>query len=214
MKIMNISGIRQEYRLREFDEKSAGNDPLALFAHWLQEAIDSGVDEPTAMVVSTVSHDGKPSSRIVLLKDISDGRFTFFTNYNSEKGRQISVNHDVALLFFWPALERQVRIEGIAARSDAAISDRYFNSRPVESRLGAIASPQSAVIGSRQELEKHFEAAKARYRFNMPERPENWGGFEVTATSIEFWQGRENRLHDRIRFRKGRHGWKKERLAP
>lgn len=194
-------------------EKSL-REPMPLFEKWMEEAIEGKVNEPTAMMLSTVSEDCKPSSRVVLLKLFSREGFHFFTNYNSRKGNEIMVNSNVALLFFWPELEREVRIEGIAVFSPEDISDQYFSERPYASQISAIVSPQSRVLSSREELEEFWEK-----RFSMADgkklkRPEDWGGYRVKPERIEFWQGRPNRLHDRILFIKDQDKWIVSRLAP
>jgi len=211
---MNIAGIRKEYIKHSLDAVAVGSNPVAFFLGWLDEAFNAGVLEPTAMAVSSVSEDGRPSSRIVLLKGTEDGKFTFFTNYNSRKGREINTNSEVALLFFWPELERQVRVEGIAIRVSEEESDAYFNSRPLESRIGAVASPQSTVISGRKTLEELYNMIAEKTILEGIVRPENWGGFTVIPHTVEFWQGRPGRLHDRIRFRSEGNEWIKERLAP
>jgi len=211
---MNISDIRQEYKKHALNITDVGDEPLQFFTFWLQEAIKLKAQEPTAMVLSTVSQDGGPSSRVVLLKGIENDKFLFFSNYESRKGRQISINPAVSLLFFWPSLERQIRIEGFTEKIPAAESDKYFNSRPLESRIGAIASPQSQAISGRDELEKFFNKVADTFDNGEIPRPEYWGGYAVTPDSVEFWQGRANRLHDRIRFKRNGKEWLKERLAP
>ncbi|MHC1774398.1 MAG: pyridoxamine 5'-phosphate oxidase [Lentimicrobium sp.] len=211
---MNIAAIRKEYIKHSLDAVAVGSNPVSFFSAWLNEAIDAGALEPTAMAVSSVSEDGKPSSRMVLLKGIDDGKFTFFTNFNSRKGKEINSNSEVALLFFWPELERQVRIEGVAMRVSEEESDEYFNSRPMESRIGAVASPQSSVIPGRQALEEIYIRIAEKAISEEIVRPENWGGFAVIPHTVEFWQGRPGRLHDRIRFRSEGNEWIKERLAP
>ncbi len=211
---MNLAEFRKDYIKHSLDVMIVGNDPVKFFSGWLDEAIISDVQEPTAMAVSSVSADGKPSSRMVLLKGIEDGGFKFFTNYKSRKGQELDGNPNMAMLFFWPELERQVRIEGKATRVKASESDIYFNSRPLESRIGAIISPQSKVISGRAELEKEYLRVAEINRLEEITRPDYWGGYVVIPDSIEFWQGRSGRLHDRIRFRKDGSNWIKERLAP
>jgi pyridoxamine 5'-phosphate oxidase len=211
---MNLTEIRNNYIKHSLDAHSLGNDPVSFFSIWLDEAIDVGALEPTAMAVSSVSADGKPSSRMVLLKGIEEGKFKFFTNYSSRKGQELDGNPYMAMLFFWPELERQVRIEGKAEKIPGNESDTYFNSRPLESRIGAIVSPQSKVVSGREELEELYRRVAEMIPAKMVERPDYWGGYALNPDCMEFWQGRPGRLHDRIRFRKDGGTWIKERLAP
>lgn len=211
---MNLADIRKDYIKHSLDARVVGNDPVIFFTGWLNEAINSGVQEPTAMAVSSVSKDGKPSSRIVLLKGVEDGKFKFFTNYSSRKGQELDGNPNMAMLFFWPELERQVRIEGKVKKISSDESDIYFNSRPLESRIGAITSPQSKVISGREELEELYSQTAGSIVPDEIKRPEYWGGYSLNPEFAEFWQGRPGRLHDRIRFRKDRNTWIIERLAP
>lgn len=212
---MNIRDLRQDYKRSCLDEDDSGNDPIVFFHQWLDEAIKGEVPDPTAMSLSTVSSDGRPSSRMVLLKGVENEQFVFYTNYESRKGEQLKVNPYASLLFFWPQLERQVRIEGKAELTDSHESDRYFMSRPLESRLSALVSPQSRVISGRSELEILVEHAGAEFRNKEMRRPEHWGGYALIPELIEFWQGRTGRLHDRIRYRRlSGSEWVKERLAP
>jgi len=210
---MNLKDIRQNYSRETLSEKSL-HDPFPLFEKWMGEAIEGKVNEPTAMMLSTVSEDQKPSSRIVLLKLFSREGFHFFTNYHSRKGREIGTNNHVALLFFWPELEREVRIEGIATFSPNEISDQYFGERPHESQISAIISPQSETVESREKLEKLWSAQALLSQGEKLERPAGWGGYFVQPERIEFWQGRPNRLHDRVLFVKDEKGWVVSRLAP
>lgn len=212
---VDIAALRKDYTRDGLDESSVHFDPFLQFSSWLNEAISAEVHEPTAMVLSTVSSEGAPSSRVVLLKGIDNGTMLFYTNYDSRKGRELLQNPNAALLFFWPELERQVRIEGIVERVSAETSTAYFHSRPFESQLGAASSPQSQVISSRQVLDQRFgELAAANAGRSTIDRPENWGGFALAPHTIEFWQGRPSRMHDRIRFRSSEGGWVVERLAP
>ncbi len=210
---MDLKDIRQTYSKATLSEKSL-HDPMPLFQKWIGEAIEGQVNEPTAMMLSTVSEEHKPSSRMVLLKLFSNDGFHFFTNYNSRKGNEIKANSQVALLFFWPELEREVRIEGIASYSSPEISDRYFSERPYESQISAIVSPQSQAIESRDALEQLWKIQQTVSKGEKLERPAGWGGFFVQPDKIEFWQGRPNRLHDRILFVKDEMGWGVSRLAP
>ncbi|MEI6277035.1 MAG: pyridoxamine 5'-phosphate oxidase [Prolixibacteraceae bacterium] len=210
---MNLSDIRKNYSRETLNEKSL-HDPFPLFEKWMEEAIEGEVNEPTAMMLSTVSATYQPSSRIVLLKLFSNEGFHFFTNYNSRKGNEIRENSQVALLFFWPELEREVRIEGIASYSSTEISDRYFSERPYESQISAIISPQSQIVENRQVLEQMWKEQQESSNGAKLERPSGWGGYHVRPEKIEFWQGRPNRLHDRILFVMDEGGWIISRLAP
>lgn len=211
---MELADIRKDYRLKALDENQINQYPLQQFEIWLSEAIEAKANEPTAMVLSTATPDGVPSSRIVLLKAFSDQGFGFFTNYSSRKGEEIAINHHVALLFHWPELERQVRIEGMAIKTSASTSDNYFNSRPYESRLSAVISNQSKEVPDREYLEKLWEGQQHQSIEKMVTRPSYWGGYMVYPHRIEFWQGRPNRLHDRILFSRNRTDWIISRLAP
>ncbi|MDZ4666330.1 MAG: pyridoxamine 5'-phosphate oxidase [bacterium] len=210
-----LSSIRQEYTLKEFDESHLNADPMMQFEIWFKEAIGSEVIEPNAMTLSTVKHDGKPSSRVVLLKGIDPNGFVFYTNYDSNKGRQLNANPDAALLFFWPELQRQVRIEGKITKNSQKDSDAYFSSRPKESQIGAHASPQSTPIPSRAVLEENFKKFEGLFATAPIVRPVHWGGYILEPISIEFWQGRANRMHDRFLFNKTETlMWTCTRLAP
>ena len=211
--MLDLTSLREEYMREGLDEKDVLPDPLAQFAVWFAEATKAGLPLPNAMSLSTVSHDHKPSSRVVLLKGVDHGGFVFYTNTHSRKGRDISANPQAALLFAWLQLERQVRIDGTLSEVTAAESDSYFDSRPLGSRHAAIASPQSAVIASRAALEARH-AAVALATGETPTRPPHWGGYRLNPVEIEFWQGRENRLHDRLLFSKTDQGWRITRLAP
>ena len=211
---INLASIRSEYQLRELHEETVALNPVLQFEAWFNEVMNSDIDEPTAMTVSTVDIDGRPSSRIVLLKGIEEENFIFFTNYNSHKGKDISKNPYVALNFFWKELQRQVRIEGCAEKIATPMSDDYFLSRPLGSQEGAWASPQSEVIQSRAELDEKFLRVEKQFRVEKIYRPPFWGGYKVVPSQMEFWQGRPNRLHDRIRYSRLMDGWKIERLAP
>ena len=211
----DLAGIRQEYTKGGLRESDLPEDPLLLFSKWLQEAIDAKVDEPTAVIVGTVSREGQPSTRTVLLKDLHDGKFIFYTNYESRKGRQLADNPHVSLSFVWHQLERQVHVEGIANKVPASESDQYLKTRPYKSRIRSRSSPQSQPINNRMQLMRAFVKEAARWIGKEVDRPEQWGGFAVTPHRIEFWQGRPNRLHDRFLFTLQTDGtWKRERLAP
>lgn len=212
---INLASIRQEYTKSGLKGSELPDNPLSLFTRWLQEAIEAKVDEPTAMLVGTVSPEGTPATRTVLLKDLHDGKFIFYTNYDSRKGRHLAQNPYISLSFVWHALERQVHIEGIAAKVPAQESDDYFRKRPYKSRIGARISPQSQPIESRMQLIRSFIKEAAQWIGREVERPEQWGGYAVTPTRIEFWQGRPNRLHDRFLYLLQPDGsWSRERLAP
>jgi pyridoxamine 5'-phosphate oxidase len=215
MENKTLQQLRQEYSSRELNETGAGADPLPLFEKWFEEAVNAGLREPNAMTLATANIDFKPSARIVLLKGLEEGAFVFFTNYQSRKGKELLWNPYATLLFFWIELSRQVRIEGRVAKVSAEVSDEYFQSRPEGSRLGALVSPQSEIISGRDELEEKMKTAQSTWAGKNIPRPDHWGGYKVVPHSIEFWQGRENRLHDRLRFTRIENDeWKRERLAP
>lgn len=209
----DLSDYRKSYEKSELSETDAPDNPIALFGNWFAHAEKSGtVDEANAMTVSAISPDGYPRARVVLLKEFTNDGFVFYTNYESEKGIAIAANNKVCLSFFWPALEQQIIIKGNAGKVPEHKSDEYFNSRPKGSRLGAIVSPQSRVIPSREYLEGKLHEAEST---DDIERPQHWGGYIVKPQQIEFWQGRANRLHDRVRYTLQNDGvWIKERLAP
>lgn len=211
---MDLSDIRKDYMLRTMNENQINCDPLKQFELWLNEAIEVKAIEPTAMVLATATPEGIPSARIVLLKAFSDSGFRFFTNYSSRKGVEIALNQNVALLFHWPELERQVRIEGITTKTSGAESDEYFNSRPFESRLSAVISNQSQVVPDREYLEQLWTIHKNDAGDNDIVRPPYWGGYVVEPIRVEFWQGRSSRLHDRILFSRKGADWIISRLAP
>jgi pyridoxamine 5'-phosphate oxidase len=210
---MNIPDLRQEYLRATLDEKMAASDPFVQFKRWFKEALAAELPMTNAMTLATVSPTGRPSARTVLLKHLDDQGFVFFTNYESRKGKELAANRAASLLFYWAELERQVRIEGVVEKIPPRESDDYFAQRPLLARHAAIASQQSAVIADRTLLEKRF-ANTVEQCGGDPPRPAHWGGYRVTPEIIEFWQGRESRLHDRLRYsRIGTH-WKIERLAP
>ena len=211
---MDIAQIRREYTKRKLSSKTVDHDPIVQFNAWLKEALDADCLEPTSMTISTVSEQNTPSSRVVLLKGISDHRFTFFTNYHSRKGKHLSANPNVSALFFWPELERQVNIEGTITKCSTEESDEYFHTRPWKSRIGAIISPQSQPIKNRNTIKQAFVLEAAKHLTKDVHRPDNWGGYHITPHRIEFWQGRSNRLHDRLLFSKAGHRWTINRLAP
>lgn len=212
---VSIADLRREYRRNVLDESSVAADPLVQFDTWFREAQASELPEPNAMIVATVSAEGQPSARAVLLKGYGPQGFLFYTNYDSHKGRDLAANPRCALLFYWAELERQIRIEGIAERLSREASAEYFRSRPWGSQVSALASPQSEVIASRADLEARFAAIEAEYQGREVPLPENWGGYRVVASRYEFWQGRPSRRHDRIQYRLDDEArWVIERLAP
>ncbi len=211
----NLRDLRKSYEKSELLENGLPENPMSLFEKWFAEAIASeSVDEVNAMSLSTIGTDGFPKTRVVLLKEVTCDGFIFFTNYNSEKGKSIAGNANVCLSFFWPAMERQIIIKGKAAKTSDKISDEYFNSRPEGSRLGAIVSDQSSVISSREYLDTKLQQLVGKYREKTISRPKHWGGFIVLPHEFEFWQGRSNRLHDRIRFSENKRSWAMSRLSP
>ena len=206
--------LRKDYHQLYLDEKNAHPNPIIQFEHWINDAIHLKVDEPTAMVLST-SVQNKPSSRIVLLKAFDENGFYFFTNYESEKGNQLKLNSNAALNFFWPIIERQVRIEGVTEIVSTEISDEYFYNRPIESQISAIASKQSSIVNNRSELNNEYMNEFNRYKnSHVISRPNHWGGYCIKPVLIEFWQGRSNRLHDRLVYQLIEKDWKIVRKAP
>ena len=221
-----IADIRKDYKLASLEEADVASNPIDQFTRWWNDAVASQIDEVNAMTLATVNAAGVPAARIVLLKGYNPEGFIFFTNYESDKGKNLAHNPNAALVFFWKELERQIRIEGTVQKVSAEESDRYFNSRPASSRIGAWASPQSAVIENRLVIEQNVERYSSIFANDSIERPDHWGGYIVEPRSIEFWQGRSSRLHDRIRYKletsaynaatdtKTDVNWKIERLAP
>ena len=211
---LNIADLRREYKRASLSETDVDPDPLRQFGSWLQQAIAAKLPEPTAMTLATVGGDGTPAARIVLLKGADAAGFVFFTNYESRKGAELSAHPEAALLFHWVELERQVRIEGTASKLVPEDSDAYFASRPHLARIGAWASPQSRVIPDREWLEREVAAARDRFPGEQVPRPPHWGGYRVEPRTIEFWQGRASRLHDRLRYGRDGGSWRIDRLAP
>lgn len=212
--MLDIHDLRRDFTLKTLDEKQLPDNPLEAFEQWFKEAVEAQVYEPSAMNLATVDALGRPSLRVVLLKELKQGGFIFFSNYDSRKGKQLAGNPHCALNFVWHELERQVRIEGFAEKLSPEDSDNYFEVRPPKSKLGAWTSPQSEVIPGREYLEKLYADFEKQFAGKGVPRPENWGGYLVRPSLIEFWQGRSNRLHDRIQFRLENEMWTKERLAP
>jgi len=210
-----IADIRKNYSKKKLTEAKCATDPVKQFAKWWKQALSSEIEEVNAMTLATASPDGVPAARIVLLKDFSKAGFTFFTNYNSFKGQQLAENPKACLVFFWKELERQVRITGLIEKVDDQANDLYFHSRPVESQVGAVTSPQSQVIESREWLDGEYKKHKKELKGKKIDRPPHWGGYLVKPVIIEFWQGRPGRLHDRLQYTLQENGeWKMERLAP
>ncbi len=221
-----IADIRKDYKLASLEEADVAENPFDQFTRWWNEAVASQIDEVNAMTLATANAAGIPTARIVLLKGYNPNGFIFFTNYESDKGKNLGQNPHAAIVFFWKELERQIRIEGTVEKVSAEESDRYFNSRPASSRIGAWASPQSAVIENRMVIEQNAERYSSIFANDSIERPDHWGGYIVKPTSIEFWQGRSSRLHDRIKYTlensaynaatdtRSDASWKIERLAP
>jgi len=209
------SDLRKQYKNKVLDENKIEKNPIRLFEQWFNIALENNIIEPNAMTLATANNNGKPSSRVVLLKDLHQKGFTFFTNYESRKGLQLKENPFAALVFWWGKLERQVRIEGKVEKLSNKDSDKYFNSRPRGSQLGAIVSNQSQVIPNYKYLQMQFDELEKKYRDKKIKRPNYWGGYRLKPDMIEFWQGRENRLHDRIRYTKrDSRSWLIERLSP
>jgi pyridoxamine 5'-phosphate oxidase len=211
----DLAALRREYGNRGLDTPDLAPDPFAMFRRWLDDTVQAGVHEPNAMVVTTVSDEGRPSVRMVLLKAVDEGGFVFYTNYDSRKGRDIEANPAVSLLFPWHDLQRQVRVEGTASQVSREESEAYFSSRPRVSQLGAWASPQSRPVASRAELDELYVAVEDRFAdADEVPLPPQWGGFRVVPEVVEFWQGRRGRMHDRLVYRREGEGWSTSRLAP
>lgn len=210
-----IADIRREFSKKKLKPELLHKNPVKQFENWLNEAINAEVNEPTAMCMASVGSDGQPSTRVLLLKGIESDQFIFYTNYNSQKSRELKNNSKSALNFYWPELERQVNIQGVIEKTDEKTSDAYFKSRPYKSRIGAWASPQSEPIPSRNFIKLEFAKYAAKYIGQEVPRPPHWGGYALNPKSIIFWQGRPNRLHDRVRYSIQKDGnWIMERLAP
>ncbi|MDD3189793.1 MAG: pyridoxamine 5'-phosphate oxidase [Fermentimonas sp.] len=210
----NLYQMRQEYAAGSLNEEEMASDPIQEFGDWMNAAISAGLSEPNAMTVATATPEGKPSARVVLLKEFNNEGFVFFTNYHSRKGKELKSNPFAAVLFDWHDIERQVRIEGMVEKLSEEDSDEYFESRPESAKIGAWASPQSRIIKNREEIEKLQEEIEDQFDELPVHRPGHWGGYLIRPTTIEFWQGRPNRMHDRIVYYKTEEGWTMHRLAP
>lgn len=210
----HINKLRSDFMKMTLDETMVQTDAIKQFELWFVHAVDGAVNEPNAFVLSTVGNDKRPSARILLLRDFDESGFVFYTNYHSRKGREIEQNAYACMTFFWPELERQVRIEGKLMKQHPAASDAYFNSRPRASQIGAWASPQSEALPSRTVLDNAIKAVEKRFEGQDVPRPDWWGGLVLQPDRIEFWQGRESRLHDRLQYERSGFEWKVSRLAP
>lgn len=210
----HIIKLREDFTKGTLNETDVASEPFIQFSIWLQQAVESKIPEVQAMNLATVSENGRPSSRIVYLREFENNHFSFYTNYNSRKGKEIQKNPNAALTFFWPELERQIRIEGKVQKASSEQSDAYFNNRPYDSKIGAWASEQSNALSSRKELERRLDDLKNRFSPETIKRPEFWGGFILNANYYEFWQGRKSRLHDRICYELKNEKWSIERLSP
>lgn len=211
---MDLAQIRNEYLKQKLRKGSVDSDPLKQLQLWLQHAREAQCPEYTAMILATANADGHPSTRIVLLKYIDDNSLVFFTNYRSHKAKDIAINNQVSAHFFWPELERQVKVEGLVHKTSPEISDKYFNERPFYSKISAIISDQSSDVMDRKTLENRWKLEKEKWKGIAIERPDYWGGYRIKPTRIEFWQGRAYRLHDRLRYQKSIDGWDIKRLSP
>lgn len=209
-----LQSLRQDYRAAELSEKDADKNPIKQFEKWFAAAIDAQLYEPNVMTLATADKNGKPNARIVLLKGFDENGFSFYTNYLSQKGKELKKNPQACLVFFWAELERQVRIEGKIEKLSKEASEKYFHSRPIGSQIGAIVSPQSQIIIDRRILEEKVEELTTQYEGKTIPKPAHWGGYIVKPTAIEFWQGRTSRLHDRIKYDLINGKWKTNRLAP
>lgn len=209
-----LRDIRTNYTKAELNEDLISNNPFNLFSEWLKNAVESIENDPTAMVLTTIDADGNPDARVVLLKDLQIDGLVFYTNLKSKKAMQIEINNNVSALFFWAEHERQVRIKGKVTLIPEAEAVDYFLSRPYDSQVGAWSSPQSQVIANREELENNYNMYSELFKINKIEKPHHWGGYKIIPEYFEFWQGRSNRLHDRIEFCLKGNSWTKQRLAP
>ena len=214
MTTLDLAAVRRDYALASLAERDVDPDPIRQFEHWFADAVSARLPEPNAMTLSTATRDGVPSARIVLLKGVDADGFVFYTDYRSRKGAELAENPLAALTFLWKEIERQVRITGAVSRVRTEESEAYFRTRPPGSRLGAWASHQSSVIASREELDARLRDVTERFADGDVPLPPHWGGFRVTPDEIEFWQGRPDRLHDRLLYRRGERGWEISRLSP
>jgi pyridoxamine 5'-phosphate oxidase len=212
--VTDLRDLRHEYAARGLDESELEADPIVMFGRWMADAVEAGIGEPNAMVLATVAASGHPAARTVLLKGLDQDGFVFYTNYSSRKGQELAANPACALLFPWHDLERQVRVEGTAARMPEEENQEYFSARPRGSQVGAWASPQSTVVESRSALDRLYDEAAERFGDGQIPVPPHWGGFRVRPETVEFWQGRTGRMHDRLRYRRTPDGWATDRLAP
>lgn len=215
LKKENLENLRIDYKSHKLSEKEVEKDPIKQFGLWFEEALKAGIPEPNAMTLATATKEGFPSARIVLMKGFDANGFSFYSNYLSKKGKELTKNPNAALVFFWPELERQIRIEGKVVKLSKEESEKYFHSRPLGSQIGAISSPQSQVIPNREVIELAYNTFEKKYEGQVIPKPSHWGGYILSPVSIEFWQGRPSRLHDRLKYalmEKGK--WKIERLAP
>lgn len=210
----DLHSIRRDYQFEDLLEDTVGTNPLAFFDQWLEHAIEEGIDDPTAMIIGTVDSQGQPHSRVVLLKHRDEQGFTFFTNYDSDKGQQLALNNKASLTFFWSTLSRQIRIEGTVEKVSREASENYFSGRPRDSQLAARTSKQSSIIRNRGELQEAFKIEEREFHNQKVTCPENWGGYILKPNYIEYWQGRPSRLHDRLCFTKDGDKWLLERKAP
>ena len=209
-----LQNLRQDYKSATLDESDVDDNPIVQFKKWFAHSVESQIFEPNAMTLATADKAGKPDARMVLLKGVDHDGFKFFTNYLSQKGKELKRNPNACLVFYWPELERQIRIEGTVEKLSKETSDAYFKTRPVASQIGAVASPQSQIIPNRQFLEEKFKEFSTKNQSKEISKPAHWGGYIVKPTRIEFWQGRSSRLHDRINFELAKGIWSKTRLAP
>ncbi len=214
LKTKTLQDLRQDYHSNQLGEQDILLDPMKQFEKWFEEAMAAKIYEPNVMTLATADKSGRPNARIVLLKGFDEKGFSFYTNYLSQKGKELRKNPYACLVFFWAEMERQVRIEGLVEKLDKTVSEEYFHSRPFGSQIGAIASPQSQTINSRAELEQKVSELSQQYEGKTVPKPSHWGGYLVKPTCIEFWQGRSSRLHDRIQYKLTGQDWKIERLAP